>query len=94
LKNKSVDYLWNAYRPYDLQVEEGSKNVFEKIDNFQFEIKVDKNSVAKAQFSGNFFQPKVRYAVDIKEIIPSIMTEIRNYFSQKNYNKVEASQAL
>lgn len=94
LKNKSVDYSWANYRPYDLQVEEGNKNIFEKIDNFQFEIKVDKNSVAKAQFSGNFFPPKVRYAVDIKEIIPSIMTEIRNYFSQKNYNKVEASQAL
>lgn len=94
LKNKSVDYLWGNYNPYFLQQEEGPKNIYDKIDNFQFEIKVDKNSVVKAQFSGNFFPPKVRYAVDIKEIIPSIMTEIRNSFSQKKYNKVEASQAI
>lgn len=94
LKDKSVDYLWNNFNPYFFKPEEGAKNIFEKIDNYQFEIKVDKNIVAKAEFSGNFFPPKVRYAVDIKEIIPSIMTEIRHYFSQKNYNKVDASQAL
>jgi hypothetical protein len=94
LKDKSVDYLWGNFNPYDPKIEEGAKNIFEKIDNFQFEIKVDKNSVGKAQFSGNNFPPKVRYAVDIKEIIPSIMAEIRHSFSQKNYDKVEASEAL
>ena len=94
LKDKSVDYLWGNYNPYYIQQEEGVKNIFDKVDNFQFEIKVDKNSVAKAEFTGNFFPPKVRYAVDIKEIIPSIMAEIRNSFSQKKYDIVEASQAL
>lgn len=88
LKDKTVDYLWNNYNPYFIKPEEGSKNIFEKIDNFQFEIKVDKNSVAKGEFSGNYFPPKVRYSVDIKEIIPSIITEIRTYFSQKLYTKV------
>jgi len=90
LKNKSVDYLWENYNPFYLKIEEGSKNIFEKIDNFQFEIKIDKIVVAKSYFSGNFFQPKVRYAVDIKEIIPSIMAEIRGYLSKKNYTKLEA----
>lgn len=94
LKKKAVDYLWDNYNPYYIQPEEGAKNIFEKIDNFQFEIKVDKVSVGKSQFSGNYFPPKVRYAVDIKEIIPSIMAEIRAFLSQKNYDKVEANQAL
>ena len=94
LKKKSVDYLWGNYNPYDIKPEEGAKNIFEKVDNFQFEIKVDKESVGKIQFSGNYFQPKVRYAVDIKEIIPSIMAEIRHFLSQKNYNKVEANLAF
>ena len=85
LKEKSVDYLWNTYNPYNFQSEEAAKNTFERIDNFQFEIKVDKVSVAKSQFSGNLFQPKVRYAVDIKDIIPTIMNEIRYYLSQENY---------
>lgn len=90
LKDKSVDYLWDNYNPYTTQKEETVKNIFDKIDNFQFEIKVDKKVVAKSEFSGNFFPPKVRYAVDVREIIPSIMTEIRHYFSQKNYSMVGA----
>jgi hypothetical protein len=90
LKARAVDYLWNNYNPYFIQPEEGVKNIYDKVDNFQFEIKVDKVSVAKTQFSGNFFPPKVRYDVNIKEIIPAIMAEIRHFLSQKNYSKVEA----
>ena len=89
LKEKSLTYLWDNYNPYFLQPEEGSKNIFEKEDNFQFEVKVDKTSVAKTQFSGNFFPPKVRYAVDVREIIPSIMSEIRHSMSQKKYTIIE-----
>lgn len=89
LKEKSLTYLWDNYNPYFLQPEEGSKNIFEKEDNFQFEVKVDKASVAKTQFSGNFFPPKVRYAVDVREIIPSIMSEIRHSMSQKKYTIIE-----
>jgi hypothetical protein len=88
LKNKTIDYLWNTYNPYYVQTEENSKNFSDKIDDFQFEIRVDKSVVAKSQFSGNLFPPKVRYAVDIKEIIPSIISEIRYYLSQKKYQKV------
>lgn len=94
LKDKSVEKLWEAYRPYEPKIEEGVKNNYDRIDNYQFEIKVDKNSVAKGEFSGNLFQQKVRYSVQIKELIPSIMAEIRAFFSQKNYTKVETSQAL
>jgi hypothetical protein len=90
LKNKSIDYMWDNFNPYFIQKEESGKNIFDKIDNFQFEIKVDKRTVAKSEFSGNLFPPKVRYAVDVREIIPSIMSEIRQYFSQKNYTMVGA----
>ena len=90
LQNKSIDYLWDNYNPYFIQKEETGKTIFDKIDNFQFEIKVDKVTVAKSQFCGNYFPPKVRYAVDVREIIPSIMNEIRQYFSQKKYKMVGA----
>ena len=92
LKNRAVDYLWNNFNPYQEQTE--VLRTTDKVDNYQFEIKVDKAVVAKSQFSGNLFPPKVRYDVNIKEIIPSIMTEIRYYFSQKNYSKVEANPVL
>lgn len=90
LKNKSIDFLWNNYNPYIPSSEQTTKVNNDKIDDFQFEIKIDKKTVGKAIFSGNPFPPKVRYAVDIKEIIPAIMTEIRNSLSQKNYTKVVA----
>lgn len=93
LKNKTIDYLWDNYDPYYIRPEEGSKNIYEKPDNFQFEIKIDKKLVAKTQFTANVFPPKVRYAVDIREITPQIIAEIRHFLSQKNYTKVESIEA-
>ena len=93
LKKKSIDYLWNNFNPYYVPSEDVTVKPMvekaDKIDYFQFEIKVDKRTVIKSQFSGNLFPPKVRYQVDIREVIPSIMAEIRRFFAQKNYEKVE-----
>ena len=90
LKRKSQDLIWNMYNPYVVMTDFPVKNNFDKNDEFQFEIKVDKKTVAKTAFSGSYFPPKVKYAVDIKEIIPSIMAEIREYLSRENYDKVVA----
>lgn len=83
LKEKSIDYLWGAYNPYSPSQEQTVKTIYDKIDDFQFEVKIDKKVIAKSTFSGNFFQPRVRYAVDIKEIIPSIISEIRYFLGEK-----------
>lgn len=88
LKEKSEDFIWSFYNPYNLSYEFPIKNNYDKNDTFQFEIKVDKKSVAKACFSGSYFPPKVKYAVDIKEIIPSIISEIREFLSRDEYNMV------
>ncbi len=85
LKKRTIDYLWDNYNPYYIQTEDESKNNFDKIDSFQFEIKVDKEVISKSYFPANSFSPKVRYSVDIKELIPSIITEIRDYLSLKTY---------
>jgi hypothetical protein len=90
LKGKSKNYLWHNYNPYSEQEEVEYKDIFEKPDDFQFEIRIDKKTVAKSVFSGNFFPQKVRYAVDIKEIIPAIMGEMRYYLSLKEYSEVTA----
>lgn len=94
LKNKSVNYLWDNYKPYHDQNDDTTKTTSDKVDNFFFEIRVDKKAVAKGGFSGNLFPPKVRYSVDIKEIIPSIISEIRYYLAQKNYKTLESNLAL
>jgi hypothetical protein len=88
LKEKSNDYLWNNYNPYSVSQSQEVRSAYEKEDDFQFEVRVDKKTIVKAIFSGNFFPPKVRYAVDIREITPSIISEIRYFLSQESYNKV------
>lgn len=85
LQKKSLTYMWDNYNPYSIQQEENVKSIFDRKDNFQFEIKVDEKTIAKTEFSGNFFPPKIRYAVDVREIIPAIMNEIRTSLSQKKY---------
>jgi len=85
LKDKSVDYLWNMYNPYKQQLEEEiRRDVPQKEDVIGFEVKMDRRLLAKTEFSGNYFPPKVRYDIDIKEIIPEIIEEIRYYLSDTN----------
>ena len=58
-------------------------------DTFTFEIKVDKNIIAKSTFSGNWFPTMVRYQVNIKPIIPNIIEEITEFFTRKDYQLVK-----
>jgi hypothetical protein len=91
LKDKSVDYLWDRYDPYsEVRREEDAseKDIFKNEDIFSFEIKVDKNIVAKSEFSGNWFPTMVRYQVNIKPIIPNIIEEITEFFTRKQYQAV------
>ena len=77
---------WKHYNPWRLKdVDENPKGLFENEDIFTFEVKVDKKVVAKSQFSGNWFQTDVRYAVNIREIIPEIISEIEDYMSRSEY---------
>jgi len=85
LKKKTLEHLWFNYNPYDPKIEDNTKVNVDKNDNFQFEIKVDNITILKTEFSANTFPPKVKYAVNIKEIVPSIMSEITHTLSKKKY---------
>lgn len=87
LKEKTYEYLWSNYNPYIVQTQEDIKVQSDKNDEFQFEIKAHKKTLAKAAFSGRFYPPRVRYAVDIKEIIPEIISEIKYYLTKENSDK-------
>jgi len=87
LKRKSMEIMWRFYNPHNIyhqKIEEG-RNIFDKEDIFDFEIKVDKHIIAESTFSGNFFPQQIRYQVDIKEVISNIISEIRHTLSKKNY---------
>lgn len=94
LKKKAAEYLYKFYNPYNPPKADPYKNIFEKEDVFDFEIRVDKLTVAKSTFSGNYFPPQVRYQVDIKELIPNIISEIKDTLSQKKYMNMYANVQL
>lgn len=87
LQKKTRDYLWGYYRPYTVQTTEdiSRRDIYDKIDDFTFQIKVDGDIVGETMFSGNVYPPKVRYQVNIKEIISDIIYEIRQTLSKNTY---------
>lgn len=85
LKDLSVDYLWNNYNPHFQQTDENMRINSDKNDMLQFEIRYDKKLIGKSEIRGNSFPPRVRYSIDIKPIIPQILSEIRYYLSRESY---------
>lgn len=96
LKRKSDEYLWENYNPYKTQKEEDIfiQDIFERDDNFQFEVKMGNKLIASSNFSGNLFPPKVRYQVNIREIISDIISEIRDYLTKTEYTSINSVYPL
>ena len=88
LKRKSVDYLWDNYKPYYAQNEDSYKTPPKKGDMFQFEIKVDTMSILKVEFPNEYFTLNPKINVDIREVIQEIITDVRYFLSVKNNVKV------
>jgi hypothetical protein len=90
LKLKSIDSLWDSYNPY---VSKNVSNVNErnnKNDMFKLNISLDSKIIISGYFDANKYQPKIRYQVDIKPIIPTLMKTIRFYMSISDYELVMA----
>ena len=87
LKEKAIDYLWNQYNPYDKQTEEQINRtpIYDKEDIFDFEIRIDEKSVMSKRFSGNVYPQRVRYSVDIRELIPKIISRIQETLGQEYF---------
>jgi hypothetical protein len=93
LREKTADYLYRQYNPYKKQTQEeitASRKREEKNDVFDFEIKVDDRVVSKSRFNGNIYPQRVRYSVDVRKLIPKIISTIQEAFSQE-YFTVEYS---
>lgn len=96
LSKRSRRYLWRFYDPFQEQTEEDvpETNIWEKEDNFEFEIRVDGKEVANRIFFGNHYPPRIRYQVDIKDLVPTIVSKIRKTFSSKNLTQVEETYRM
>ena len=89
LKGKTEDFLWLNYNPYSLRNSVAKEVVKLEEDYFTFEIRVDGKVIIIERFTGMDFPPKVRYSVNIKSLIPSLISKIQRCLSQRKYIKVE-----
>ena len=88
LKDKSFDYLYKQHNPYKPQTQEevdATRKQTEKVDTYHFEIKVDDRVVGQKSFTGNVYPQRVRYSVDVRSLIPGIISNIQEVFSQENF---------
>ena len=88
LKSKTFDYLYKSFNPWKEQLPEEivSENIYDEEDVFDFEIKTDDKTIVKRRFTGNVYPQRIRYSVDIRKIIPSLIKEIQETFSGENFS--------
>lgn len=58
-----------------------------KDGNFNYDL-IEKESIIIGMFDGKIFNPNVRYEIDIRGIIPDIISIIQDGMSQNNYTKL------
>lgn len=87
LKSKTFDYLYKNYNPWKEQLlqEVVYENIYDEEDFFDFEIRTDDISIVKKRFTGNVYPQRIRYSVDIRKIIPNLIKEIQETFSDENF---------
>ena len=85
LKKKSLEYLWGQYNAYEKQTEDQINRtpIYEKEDIFDFEIRIDERVVGSKRFTGNVYPQRVRYSVDVRELIPKIISQIQYTLGQE-----------
>jgi len=85
LKKKSLEHLWGQYNAYEKQTEEQINRtpIYDKEDIFDFEIRIDERVIGTRRFTGNVYPQRVRYTVDIRELIPRIISQIQDTLGQE-----------
>jgi hypothetical protein len=87
LKIKSLEFLWSQYNAYEKQTEDqiNKTPIYDKEDIFDFEIRIDERVIGTRRFTGNVYPQRVRYTVDIRELIPRIISQIQYTLGQENF---------
>jgi hypothetical protein len=85
LKRKTEEHLWSTYNPYFEQTpaDFDRRNIYDNEDFIGFKLRYKNRDIVESQFSGNYFPTKVRYEINIKDIIPTIVKSIRKNLALK-----------
>lgn len=74
LKFQSIELLW---KNYDTNSHKTILHKEPKNDLFKITVSYNSKLLVSSCINGNIYQPKIKYAVDIRPIIPIIMSNIR-----------------
>tara|TARA_R110001606_G_scaffold384392_1_gene547232 strand:+ start:189 stop:662 length:474 start_codon:yes stop_codon:yes gene_type:complete len=85
LKEKSEDFLWVNYNPYRTKNSVVREEKKEGEDYFTFEIRVDGKIIIVERFTAMDYPPKVRYSVNVKSLIPEVISKIQRCLSKRKY---------
>jgi len=86
LKMRSVVYmLENKYEIME-NPEVLNTSITEGEENFNLYIKVDNMTICQRSFDAKVYPPKVRYTVDLRPKLKSILSELTDIFSDKKFN--------
>jgi hypothetical protein len=86
LKMRSVVYmLENKYEIME-NPEVLNTSITEGEENFNLYIKVDNMTICQRSFDAKVYPPKVRYTVDLRPKLKSILSELTDIFSEKKFN--------
>jgi hypothetical protein len=86
LKMRSVIYmLENQYEIME-NPEVLNTSITEGEENFNLYIKVDNMTICQRSFDAKVYPPKVRYTVDLRPKLKTILSELTDIFSEKKFN--------
>jgi len=86
LKMRSVVYmLENKYEIME-NPDVLNTSITEGEENFNLYIKVENLTICQRSFDAKVYPPKVRYTVDLRPKLKSILSELTDIFSDKKFN--------
>ena len=86
LKIRSVIYMLENKYEIGKNPDVLNTSITEGDENFNLFIKVDNMTICHRVFDAKVYPPKVRYTVDLRPRLKTILTELTDIFSGKNFN--------
>ena len=86
LKMRSVVYMLDNQYEIMENPEVLNTSITEGDENFNLYIKVENLTICQRSFDAKVYPPKVRYTVDLRPKLKSILSELTDIFSDKKFN--------
>jgi hypothetical protein len=86
LKMRTVVYMMDNQYEITENPEVLNTSITEGEENFNLFIKVGDMTICQRTFNAKLYPPKVRYTVDLRPKLKTILSDLTDIFSGKNFN--------